>query len=193
MIKNKFLLSSLLILIFSFCIFAQTKSIADTENQIKNFNSPANFSVAYDISKYVTKAELSFDLLTEKDPLEKQFKSFSWQIFSLFAIEGIDTKPVRNTLCIITQSKKGFKFASDRNLNILLDSEEINLGEADRSTELKGRKATETLCWEIDSQLIKDFASANKLELQVGNFKRILNASQLQSLKDYSELIEIKE
>ena len=190
MMMSKILNSCVIILFFAVCVCAQTKSIADAENQIKNFSNPANFSVVYDSSRYVTQAELNFDLLEEKDPLAKQFKKFGWRISTLFAVEGIDRKPVRNTLCLITQSKK-FQFASSRDLTLRLDSETINLGEADRSTELRGSKASENLCWEIDPQLIRDFAAAEKIEFVAGKVGKPLNSLQLQNLKDYSALVKI--
>lgn len=191
MMMNKFFVLIPIILLFTIQLFSQTKSVTDAETQITSFINSGNFSAVYDQSKYVTKAEVSFDILEPKTPLEKQFKAFEFQITSLFADNGIDQKPVRNTLCINTQSKK-FNFASDRNLTILLDGEIINLGEADRSTEVKGRKIKENLCWEIDKEIIKDFGTASKFDFQISNIKESLPNEKLQFFKDFSKLVQVE-
>jgi hypothetical protein len=187
---NRILLTISLILIFSGSLFSQTKSLADADAEIKGFANPGQFSAVYDQAKYVTRATVSFDIVEPKTPFSKQFKKFEFQIRSLFADNGIDTKPVRSTLCINTEGKRYF-FASSRNLTIRLDGETINFGEADRSTEVKGRKVKENLCWEIDKELIKDFGTSANLEYEVGSIKGNLGAGKLQFFKDYATLVRV--
>lgn len=188
---NKFCLNILLVLLFAVGVFSQTKSIEKAGTEIKTFANFEKYSIVYDAAKYVTKAEVSFDIIEPKTPLEKQFKKFAFVITSLFAINGIEEKSVRNTLCINTQSKK-FYFASDRNLTLKLDNETINLGEADRSTEVKGSKVWENLCWEIDTDLINDFAKTSKFEYEIANLKGNLTTQNLQYFKDYAQLLKIE-
>jgi hypothetical protein len=177
-------------LLLCICAFSQTKSLNAAETEIKTFANFSNYSAVYDEAKYVTRVEVSFDILEPKTALQKQFNKFEFKITSLFATDGIDQKPVRNSLCINTQSKKFF-FSSNRNLTILLDGENVTLGEADRSTEVKGRKIKENLCWEIDMNLIKDFGKASTINFQIGTINNNINSPNLQFFKDYTKLLQI--
>ncbi len=189
---NRFLLTISLIFIFAAGVFSQVKTLEDARNEIKTFTNSESYSVLYDSARYVTKAEVRFDIFEPKTPLEKQFKKFEFAISTLFATDGIEDRSVRSTLCINTQSKQ-FYFASERNLTLLLDGETINLGEADRSTEVKGRKVFENLCWEIDAELIKDFGKASGFEFKLANVKETLDSAKLQFFKDYAKLLNVSE
>lgn len=191
MTTNKLFGSFSLILLLSISALSQTKSLDAAETQIKTFANSAKFSAAYDANKYVTKVDVSFDILEPKTPLAKQFKKFEFQLTSLFADKGIDAKPVRTTLCINTQSKK-FYFLSDRNLTIAVDGETILLGEADRSTEVKGSKISENLCWEIDKQLVKDLGNISSFRFEIGSIKGEFNADNIRFFTDYAELVKVE-
>ncbi len=187
---NRFIPKILAIFLFSVSAFSQTKPLTDAQAEIKTFSNPENFSVVYDSAKYVTKAEVSFDILERKTPLSKIFKKFGFKITSLFAIDGIDTKPVRSTLCINTQSKR-FHFSSNRNLTLTINSEVINLGEANRSTKVKGRKIKEDLCWEIDQEILEDTEKAERIGYEVGRIKGSIDKLKLRFFKDFAKLLKI--
>lgn len=189
---NKIFASFSLVLLLNIFGFSQTKSLDDAETQIKTFTNSEKFSAVYDANKYVTKVEVLFDILKPKTPLEKQFKKFEFQLTSLFADKGIDAKPVRTTLCINTQSKK-FYFLSDRNLTVSIDGETILMGEADRSTDVKGRKVTENLCWEIGKELVKELGNAASLGYEIGTIKGNFNADNIQFFKNYAMLVKVEE
>jgi len=177
-------------LLFAAGVFAQTKSIADAQTEIAAFANSDKFSIAYDAAKYVTRTEVAFDLVEPKTPLAKQFKKFEFSLSALFAIDGIDAKPVRTTFCLNTESKRFF-FASDREMTVRLDGESILLGEADRATQVKGGKIRETLCWEIDLQLIRDFGAAADIGFEVGNVNGSFSSVQMQYFKDYAKLLRV--
>lgn len=188
---NRLLAGIPLILLLSICVFSQPKSLSEAETEIKTFANFGNFSAVYDAAKYVTRVEVGFDILEPNDALQKQFKKFEFRLTSLFAVRGIEDRSARNTLCLNTQSKR-FYFSSERNLTILLDGDTINLGEADRSTEVKGRKVKENMCWEIDQEIIRDFGKAATFEYRIGTIRGNLNAAKLQFLKDYAKLLRIE-
>lgn len=187
---NKCLILISLVLLFSATVFTQSKSLTKAQEEIKTFTNPNNFSVIYDQTRYVTKAEVKFDILKAKTPLAKQFKEFKFKVTSLFATDGIDQKPVRTTLCINTRSKK-FYFSSRRSLTLTIDSKTINLGEGNRSTKIKGRKIRENLCWEIDKELVQDLGKASSINYQIGAIKGNLNSTKLQFFRNYTRLISI--
>jgi hypothetical protein len=187
---NRFFAGIWLTMVFSICAFSQTKPLSDVETEIKTFANSGNFSAVYDSAKYVTRVEVGFDILEPKDALQKQFKKFQFKLTSLFAVQGIEERSVRNTLCVNTQSKR-FYFSNDRNLTVRLDGETINLGEADRSTEVKGRKVKENMCWEIDAEIIRDFGKASTFEYRIGATIGNINAAKLQFFKDYAKLLKV--
>lgn len=187
---NKTFSVILLIMLFAIGVFAQIKPLAEARAEIKSFAQAEQFSILYDQSKYVTKADVTFDIVERKTPFSKIFKKFEFRLLSLFADKGVDTKPVRSTLCINTQSKK-YYFSGNRNLTLILDNETINLGEADRSTEVKGRKIKENLCWEIDKALIQDLGTASNVGYQIGRVKGNLTSDKLQFFKDYAKLVQV--
>ncbi len=171
---------------------AQIKSFEDAQKEISLFDEPAAFSLAYDETKYLTAAEARLEILEEKNGLRKQFQKFEWQLSSFFAIKGIDKKPVRNTLCITTQSKQ-FAFSRENNLTVFLSEEDVNLGEPNRLSEIKRGKATEKMCWEVDKEIFRDFADQEKIEFQIGSLKLTVPASKIRIFKDFKKLLTVSD
>ncbi len=188
---NKIFAAILLILLASFVCFSQTKSFEEAQNEIKNFTDFAAFSFSYDESKYLTIAEIKTEVLAEKDDLRKRFSKFEWQMSSFFAVRGIDRKPVRNVLCINSQSK-AFTFSRENSLTILFSDGDVMLGEPNRSSEVKRGKASERLCWEVDNEIFGDFAKSDKIEFQLGEIKGQIRADKMQIFKDYAKLLEVE-
>lgn len=169
---------------------SQTKTIAEAEAEIRSFPNPESYAVGYDQTRYVTEATVSFDILEPKTPLAGMFREFGVSLSALFAVEGIEERAARATFCVNTRSKV-FHFSSDRRLTLVLDGEEITLGEADRATEVKGGKVRETLCREIDLELIRDLGRAASLELRAGKVSAPLNAAHLRFLANYAGLVRV--
>lgn len=169
---------------------AQTKSLTDAEAEIKTFDDPGAFTLFYDESRYVTVAEINVEILDEKDDLRKKLKKFDWQMRSLFALKGIDAKPVQNLLCISSQSKT-FLFARENELTISFPDEDVNFGMPNRLSEVKGGKAKENLCWEISAEIVRDLGRSDKIEFQVGPLKTRMRADKIQVFKDYAKLLKI--
>lgn len=190
MIKKLFALTGMIL--FASCVcFSQSKTFEEAQNEIKNFSDITAFSFSYDETRYLTKAEINLEVLDEKDPLRNRFSRFDWQLSSFFAIKGIDTKPVRNTLCVNSQSK-AFAFARENELTILFSDGDVMLGEPNRLSEVKKGKARETLCWEVDKEIFRDFAKSDKIEFQLGTVKGQIRADKIQVFKDFAELLEVK-
>lgn len=187
---NKFFAAISLVLMFSVFAFSQTKSIADAEMEIKTFQHFAGFSVVYDDSKDLTTAKVLLNIRETDANLQKSFKKFDWEITSIYSGNAIDEKPVRNVLCINTQSKRP-NFASNNMLTILLGSEEINFGDPNRLSEVKGGKVKENLCWDINKEIIQDFGKAENISFQVGSIKGVIPANLLQFFKDYAKLLKL--
>lgn len=185
---NKFISAIWLILILSVFAFSQTKSITDAESEIKTFQNFANFSVSYDDPKDLTTAKVLLDIRANDEILQKSFKTFDWELSSVFSGNVIDDKPVRNILCIYTQSKRPI-FASNNLLTILLGNEAINFGDPNRLSEVKGGKVKENLCWDVDKEMVEDFGKAASLSFQVGATKISIPADMLQIFRDYAKLL----
>ncbi len=186
---NKFISAISLILLLSIFTFSQTKSIADAESEIKTFQNFANFSVVYDDPKDLTTAKVLLDINQNDEILQKSFKKFDWEFSSVFSGNSIDDKPVRNILCIYTQSKR-LVFASNNTLTILLGNEEINFGDPNRLSEVKSGKVKEKLCWDVDKEIVEDFGKADSLSFQIGATKISIPANMLQIFKDYAKLLK---
>ena len=137
---NKTLLAVSLIILCNICAFSQSKSIADAKVEIQTFSNFGNFSITHDDRKDLTSAKVSINLREDNKSLSKTFKKFSLEITAIYSGIAIDNKPFRNTLCIRTQSK-GFKFANNNSLTVMLENEEVNFGNANRSTKAKGRES----------------------------------------------------
>ena len=179
-----------MILLFSVCAFSQVKTVDDAKNEINTFANSKQFSVVYDSAKYATVAKVKFDIVERKTPFQKIFKEFGFTITSLFSNKGIEAKTSRTTLCINTRSKKFF-FSSNRNLTLTVDNEAINLGEADRSTNVKGGKVRENLCWEIDREIVDDLGKSTSVKYEIAQVKGTLSSKKLQFFKDYARLLNI--
>lgn len=176
-------------LITSVCC-AQTKSFEDAQNEVRSFTDSGVFSLYYDQSTYLTVAEIKLDILREKDPLRKQFSKFEWQLTSFFAIKGIDTKPVRNVLCLNSQSKT-FQFSRENRLSISFTGDDVEFGEPNRSSELKRGKAKEELCWEVNKEIFTDFAGSGNIKFAIGKFESNVPDDKLNILKDYERLLTV--
>ncbi len=188
---NKIYGTILLILIASAFCFSQVKSFEDAQNEITNFNDFNAFALFYDETTYLTKAEISIEILDKKDNLKKQFTKFEWQLTAFFAIRGIDRKPVRNVLCVNSQSKS-FAFSRENALIILFSDGDVMLGEPNRSSEVRRGKANEKLCWDVDNEIFGDFANSDKIEFQIGTIRGQINADKMQIFKDYAKLLKVE-
>jgi hypothetical protein len=191
-LTNKALSAVVLVLLAAVFSQAQSKSYADAAAEIRTFDDFTAFALSYDEARYVTIAEMKVEILGEKDDLRKTLKTFEWQMRSLFALKGIDAKPVQTLLCINSQSKT-FLFSRENELTIFFHNEDVGFGVPNRSSELKGKKAGETLCWEINREIVEDLAKADKIEFQVGSIRTRIRADKLQVFKDYGKLLKVAE
>lgn len=168
---------------------AQTKSLESA--QAEAAGTPG-VSIAYEENRYLTVARITADSLPANKLLNKQFKRFEWTLETWFAIKGIDAKPARVVLCLATRSKR-FAFTSDRDLTLTFDGEDVLLGEAQRSTEVKGGKARENLCWEVDEVITKDFAGATSAGFSIASVRGIFSPDDLSRLRSYGRLVTSKD
>ncbi len=131
---------------------------------------------------------LNVDALADNEMLKKTAKKFEWTLESWFAIKGIDAKPVRVVLCADTQAKK-FLFQRNSELTLTFDGEDVLLGEAQRTSEYKGGKAKENVCWEVDKVITDDFAKASKAAFAIGGIQGIFSAASLGKFRVYGKLV----
>lgn len=175
------------VLLISSHVFAQTKSLESAQNEAAGTPS---ISIGYEENRYLTITRITVDSLPANELLGKQFKKFEWTLETWFAIKGIDAKPARVVLCLATESKR-FAFASDRELVLAFDGEEVLLGEAQRTSEVKGSKARENLCWEVDEVITKDFAKASTASFAIGRTGGALSADDLKAFRKYGEIVSV--
>lgn len=181
-----------LILASALGAFAQTKSIDTAVAEISAFTDAGAFSISYDESKYLTSVELNFEILGPEDPLRKRLKKYDLQLTSFYTFRGIDANPVRNVLCINSQSKgKEWIFARENALTIFFENDEIEFGEPNRSTEIRRGKASENMCWEISQQVVGDLAAAELMEIRLGSIRTIIPLGKVRLFKDYAKLLEV--
>ncbi len=189
---NKLALITFALFLLSLSVFPQNKSIADAETEIKSFQNFTSFSVSYDDPKDLTTAKVVIDLRNDEKSLKKSFKKFYWELISIYSGNAIDQKPVRNLLCLNTQGKR-LRFGSNNLLTFMLENESVDFGEPQRSTKVKGSKVNENLCWDINKEIIEDFAQADDISFKIGSFNNSFGAVKLQIFKDYAKLLKIKE
>ena len=171
--------------------FSQTKSIEEVQSEINTFQDSAAFSVSYNDPKDITTLSLKFDLRGNDKALIKKFKELSFEMSAIYSGIGIDNKPFRNLLCITSRAKR-FHFASNNDLLVGIDGETITFSSPDRSTEVKGRKVTEKLCWDIDRELIQDLGNSKTLALKIGSQTLTLSSAQPDTLQSFSKLTHLK-
>jgi hypothetical protein len=188
---GKSIFTILLFFVSSLTCFSQTKSFEDAQNEIKNFTDASAFSLIYDEARYLTVAEIRFEVLTEKDALRKQFSKFEFQLTSSFSAKGIDLKPYNNSLCFNTQSKT-IQFSRENVLTMSFSNGDVNLGEPNRATEIKRGKANEKLCWNVSKEIIEDFSSSASIEYEIGTFKSKIPEDKLNIFKDYEQLLTVE-
>jgi len=193
MMTNKRLLVSFAFLL-AVCIssFAQTKSVEEVQAEINSFQNPTAFSIIYNDPKDITTLSLKFDLRGNDKILIKKFKELSFEMSSIYSGIGIDNKPVRNLLCITSRAKR-FHFASNNELLIGIEEETITFTSPDRSTEVKGRKVKEKLCWDIDGELIQDFGKLNRIPLSIGEVKLSISTPKIKSIINFGKLNTVSE
>lgn len=174
---------------FSANVSAQTKSLESAQSEA---SGTPGMTVSYDETRYITMTSLNVDALADNEMLKKTAKKFEWTLESWFAIKGIDAKPVRVVLCADTQAKK-FLFQRNSELTLTFDGEDVLLGEAQRTSEYKGGKAKENVCWEVDKVITDDFGKATKATFAVGGIRGTFSAASLGKFRDYSDLISMEE
>ncbi|NNF00401.1 MAG: hypothetical protein HKN25_15375 [Pyrinomonadaceae bacterium] len=189
MTKSNLLISIVTICLVCVSMFSQTRSVEEVQADIDSTPNPTAFSVSYDDPKDITILLLKFDLRGTDKSLKKRFKELFLEMSSVYSGIGIDYKPVRNLLCISSRAKR-FHFASNNDLTIGIDGETVRFVSPDRSTEVKGRKVREKLCWDIDRELIKDAGSSSSLSLAIGSQKLSMYAKELALLLRFSKLTE---
>lgn len=158
---------------------------------MKNFTDASAFSLIYDEARYLTVAEIRFEILTENDALRKQFSKFEFQLASSFSAKGIDLKPYNNSLCFSTQSKT-IQFARANVLTISFSNGDVDFGEPNRTTEIKRGKANEKLCWNVSKEIIEDFSNSVNIDFELGKFKSKIPEDKLNIFKDYHQLLAVE-
>jgi len=189
---NKIALMLVFAVVFNVFAYSQGKSLVDAESEIKTFKNFESFSVTYNDRKDLTTATVTINIRNDDKALKKPFKKFVWEIASIYSGIAIDDRPVRNVLCIKTQSK-GFRFARSNSLVVRLPDEKVDFGVPNRFTEAKGRRVKEHLCWDITKEIIGDLAKAGSINFQVGSVSSSIPRSKLQLFKDYAKLLDLGE
>ena len=151
---------------------------------------PNFFSARYKEKGDLTVVKVLIELRNEIETLKKKFKEFTFEIESIYVGPAIDEKPHRIRLCIKTRSKR-FHFARENRLRLELDDGPIEFPSANRSSQLRGRKARENLCWDIDKALVNDFAKSRKFDFTVGGLRIELLPDHVKLLTDYSKLLAV--
>ena len=188
---NKILLVFAVISLGSGISMSQTKTVENIEKEIANLENPQSFDVNYNNRKDITTLKLTIDLRGESKVLRKRFKELFLETNAIYSGTGIDNKPFRNLLCVKTKAKQ-FYFSNDRNLRILLSEDSLNLPNGNRSTKVRGRKIRETICWDINRELIKDLSKSPKMNLGIGSLNISLSEMQLKLFGDYLRLLNVK-
>jgi hypothetical protein len=188
---GKSVITILLFFVSSLSCFSQTKSFEDAQNEIKNFNGASAFSLIYDETRYLTVAEIRFEVLTEKDALRKQFSTFEILLTSSFSAKGIDAKPYSVSLCFITQSKT-IQFSRDNGLTVSFSNGDVDFGEPNRTTEMKRGKVNEKLCWNVSKEISEDFSKSASIDFEIGKFNGKIPEDKLNIFKHYGQLLAVE-
>jgi hypothetical protein len=171
----------------SITAYSQTKSI---ETALEEAAGTPGILVAYDETRYLTKVSLNVDAIADNESFKKQIKRFEWTLESWFAIKGIDAKPVRVVLCADTQAKR-FLFQRNSELTLTFNGEDVLLGEGQRTSEYKGGKAKENVCWEVDKVITDDFAKASKASFSAGGLRGNFSDASLSRFLAYSRILSV--
>ncbi|MCB1025795.1 MAG: hypothetical protein KDB79_15470 [Acidobacteria bacterium] len=167
---------------------SQTKSVSELETEISAFQNIELFSVRYDDRKDATILNLSIDLLLEEPKLQNDFKEFTFELSSIYTGIGIDEKPYRTLICTNSKGKK-FYFASNRELLVSFGDRPFSVGEAQRTTEVRGKKVTENLCWDIAQSLVREIGSAKTMTLTIGRIVIPISPEKVSAFGNYSKLL----
>jgi hypothetical protein len=178
---------ALILTALSIAAYSQNKSI---ESALEEAAGTPGISVAYDETRYLTKVGVNVDAMADNESFKKQMKRFEWTLESWFAIKGIDSKPVRVVLCADTQAKR-FLFQRNSELTLTFDGEDVLLGEGQRTSEYKGGKAKENVCWEVDKVITDDFAKAVKASFSVGGLRGSFSSGSLAKFRGYGSLVTV--
>ena len=186
-VKKLFLFS---ILLFAATAHSQSKTLEQVRNELATLQNSELFSAAYKEGKDLTIVKLSIDLRSENPILKKKFKEFGVEVESVYVGPSIDEKPFRSQLCVKTRAKR-FHFARNNALTITLDSGPVDFPPANRSSQLKGRKARESLCWDVNKSLLSELGATQTFIFEVGSEKIEFGTNHIKLFAEYSKLIKV--
>lgn len=168
--------------------YSQTKPLETAQSEA---SKTPGISVDYNESRYLTIARLTIDALADNEPLKKKAKTFEWTLESWFSVKGIDGKPVRVVLCADTKSKR-FLFQRSTALTLTFGTDDILLGEGQRTSTFKG-KARENVCWEVDRVIVDDLAKASSASFSVAGLRGVFSEDSLARFHAYGALVAVRE
>ena len=177
-----------LVLLLSFGSAATTQyEEAGLKQQIKKFKNSRRFLVKYDKFKDRTVVRVGPFGLTGS--MEYALTNTMIGILAGFGYEGAAIqKSVEAFSLGFTYSGKEWEFLKDRDVYALVDGERMQLGKADRASDINLGSVEELLSVSMDTATFNKIANAKVVEIKVGNREFKLKNEHLQAFRDLESL-----
>lgn len=179
------------ILLFTFSVFAQEKTI---EDKIKTFANAKRFQISYD--KFKDKTTIQFGWFNVSGSKENQSNAFFLSFGAAFAYAGQAPAQPENYTLWFSSSTSKWAFLDRRHLIFLVDGERIDIGDGNRSGKVSSGRyvsVTEAMSYVISATVFQKIANGKSVEFQLGKFTAALKAEHTQMLKDIQSLTAIED
>ncbi len=168
-------------------ICPQVKSVEEAQRQISEFSDTKYFFVKYDRFKDITDVFVRLDLTPKKGDIFQNI-TFNLLISSRFLGNGIADHAREQVLCV-TSTSRDWKFLKDRELNLLVDSTRMPLGERTHDGNVETYFVSEVLCWPITELQRDSILNAQQVEFQLGTLESSIGKEKLSLFAKYKKLL----
>lgn len=160
--------------------FAQSKSGAAIEKQLKFLKADKTFALAYDEKGGVSKIYGFGEDFGKEQDKRNQVESMRFGLAFFFSGRELKTAPAEYTLTFQAGTKRA-KFAESHSLKFTIDNEILDLGEARYANKNQG---IEYLNFKLSREQLSKLARGKTVSMKIGNADFTLSAAQVKMFAD---------
>lgn len=169
-----------LIIMSAICAFAQSKTSAAIEKQLKTLKADKTFALNYDEKGDVSKIYGFSEDFGKEQNKRNAVESMRFGLAFFFLGRELKTAPADYTLTFQAGTKKA-KFSEAHSLKFTIDNETLDLGEARYANKNQG---IEYLNFKLSREQLSKLARGKTVSMKIGNADFTLSAAQIKMFAD---------
>jgi hypothetical protein len=169
-------------------VTAQAPQAQPTPKPIKKqgYFSRARFETSYD--KFKDETTVKFKRLPLTGGMRLAMSAEMIYLMGAFQFKGQKmSEPATTAYLGFLSESKDWVFLRDQHLIVLVDGERIDLGDAERDSDIRIGEVKELLVFDVPAETLSKIANGDKVEMQLGSREFKLKDNARAALRDLAE------